>query len=88
MQASRGLYGLLLVIILSGLGGLAASCQPSAEPELPAEAQPLCNLPTPVMEDETMNPSENEAITMQNPDIPPIDAAVPARTMTATFSLG
>ena len=88
MRVSRESFGLLLILVLAGLGGLVASCQPAAEPELASEAQPMCNLPVPVTENETMNPSENEAITVKSPGIPPIDAAAPARTMMATFSLG
>lgn len=88
MQVSRGLYVLLFILILLSLGGLVASCQPAAETELTSEAQPMCNLPIPITENETMNSTENETIVSQKHDIPPIDAAVPEQTEIATFSLG
>ncbi|MBL7126935.1 MAG: hypothetical protein ISS58_07040 [Dehalococcoidales bacterium] len=75
-----------LAIISLALGGLLASCQPTAETETVAQAESLCNLPIP--EIETMNPTENEAIALNKYDIPPIDRVAPGQTMTATFSLG
>ena len=80
MRVPRWLYGLLLIFISLGLGGLVASCQPTVETELTYEAQPMCNLPIPIV--------ENETIIMHKHDIPTIDAAVPEPTETATFSLG
>ncbi len=88
MRVSRGLYGLLFILILLSLGGLVASCQPVAETEAVAQAEGLCNVPIPITENETMNSTENKAIAPQKYDIPPIDAAAPGQTMTATFSLG
>ena len=85
-RVAGGLYGWLFLLLLLGLGGLVASCQPAAETEPVAEAESLCNLPIPEME--TMNSTENKDITLPEYDVPPIDAAAPARTMTATFSLG
>jgi len=88
MRFPSGLYGLLFILILLGLGGLVASCQPAAEPEAVAQAEDLCNVPIPITENETMNSTENEPAAMKNHDIPPIDAAAPDQIMTATFSLG
>jgi len=86
MRANGVLYSLLIILILIGTGGLLASCQPAAEAELDSEAQPMCNLPIP--ETETMNTTENETMALKKYDIPPIDAAAPDQTLTATFSLG
>ena len=88
MRVSRGLFGLLFILILLGLGGLVASCQPASEPEAVAQAEDLCNIPIPITENETMNSTENEPAFTKTRDIPPIDAAAPGQTMTATFSLG
>ena len=86
MRVPGVLYSLLIILTLIGAGGLLASCQPAAETELYSEAQPMCNLP--ITETETMITSENETATPIQYGIPPIDGVAPARTMTATFSLG
>lgn len=86
MRFTGVLYSLLLILILIGTGGLLASCQPAAETEVAAQAEGLCDLPIP--ETETMNTSENETVALRKYGIPPIDAAAPDQTMTATFSLG
>jgi len=86
MRVTSGFYGWLFLLLLLGLGGLVASCQPAAETESVAQAESLCNLPIPEME--TMNSTENKDITLHKYDVPPIDAAAPAQTVTATFSLG
>jgi hypothetical protein len=86
MRVTGVLYSLLIILILIGMGGLLASCQPAVETEVAAQAEGLCNLPIP--ETETMNTSENETMALKEYGIPPIDAAAPDRTMTATFSLG
>jgi hypothetical protein len=86
MRVAGGLYGRLFLLLLLGLGGLLASCQTAAETEPVAQAESLCNLPIP--EIETMNSTENKDMALHKYDVPPIDAAAPARTMTATFSLG
>jgi hypothetical protein len=86
MRVTGILYSLLLILILIGTAGLLASCQPAVETEVAAQAEALCNLPIP--ETETMNTSENETMALKEYGIPPIDAAVPDQTMTATFSLG
>jgi len=88
MPVSRGLYVLLFSLILLSLGGLVASCRPTAKIELISEAQPMCNLPIPITENGTVNLTENKAIAPQTHDIPPIDTMAPAYTETATFSLG
>ena len=88
MRVSRGLYGLLFILILLGLGGLVASCQPAAETKAVAQAEGLCNVPIPITENETMNSTENETMVMKKHDIPPIDLTAPGQTETATFSLG
>jgi len=75
-------------MVLPALAGLVISCQPAAKTELISEAQPMCNLPIPVAENETVNLTENKAIAPQTHDIPPIDTMAPAYTETATFSLG
>ena len=80
------LYSLLIFLILISTGGLLASCQPAVETEVAAQAEGLCNLPIP--ETGIMNTSENETIALKKYGIPPIDAAAPDQTMTATFSLG
>ncbi len=86
MRVTSGLYGLLFILLLLGLGGLAASCQPAAETEAVAQAEGLCNVP--ITESEPMSSSENETMVMKKQGIPPIDAAAPEQTETATFSLG
>ena len=86
MRVTGVLYSLLLILILIGMGGLLASCQPAVETEVAAQAEGLCNLPIP--ETETMNTSENETMALKEYGIPPIDAAAPDQTITATFSLG
>ena len=86
MRVTGVLYSLLIILILIGMGGLLASCQPAVETEVAAQAEGLCNLPIP--ETETMNTSENETMALKEYGIPPIDAAAPGQTMTATFSLG
>ena len=86
MRFSNGLYGLLFILILIVLGGLLASCQPAAETEALAQAEGLCNVP--ITESETMNSTENEAIALEEHDIPLIDRVAPGQIMTATFSLG
>ena len=86
MRATGVLHSLLIILILIGMGGLLASCQPAVETEVAAQAEGLCNLPIP--ETETMNTSENETMALKEYGIPPIDAAAPDQTMTATFSLG
>ena len=87
MRVSRILYGLLFILILAGMGGVVASCQPGAETEGVAQAQEAC--PTPIEETETMNPTGNEnAVLAEEKGIPPIDMAAPEYTETATFSLG
>jgi len=86
MRVTGVLYSLLIILILIGMGGLLASCQPAVETEVAAQAEGLCNLPIP--ETETMNTSENETMALKEYGIPPIDAAAPDQTMTATFSLG
>jgi hypothetical protein len=87
MRVSKIWYGLLLVLILAGMGGLVASCQPAAETEGVAQAQEAC--PAPIQETETMSPSENEnVVSTEEKSIPPIDLAEPEYTETATFSLG
>ncbi len=86
MRVTGVLYNLLIILILIGMGGLLASCQPAVETEVAAQAEGLCNLPIP--ETETMNTSENETMALTEYGIPPIDAAAPGQTMTATFSLG
>ena len=89
MRFSNRIYGsllLLLVIVLPVLAGLITSCQPAAETEVEAQAEGLCNLPIP--ETGTMNTSENDTMALKKYGIPPIDAAAPDQTMTATFSLG
>jgi hypothetical protein len=88
MRVSRGLYSLLFILIIAGLGGLAASCQPSVEPESVTQAEALCDTPVPITENETMNSTENEPVVTKTHAIPPIDAEAPDQTMTATFSLG
>ena len=86
MRVTGVLHSLLIILILIGMGGLLASCQPAVETEVTAQAEGLCNLPIP--ETETMNTSENETMALKEYGIPPIDAAAPDQTMTATFSLG
>jgi len=89
MRVSGGPYlwlALLLVATLLVPGVFLASCQPAEETEAIAEAQPMCNLPIP--EAEPMYTSENDTVTVKEPGIPPIDAAVPEHIETATFSLG
>ena len=86
MRVTGVLYSLLIILILIGMGGLLASCQPAVETEVAAQAEGLCNLP--ILETETMNTTENETVTLKKYGIPPIDAAAPDQTMTATFSLG
>ena len=86
MRITGVLHSLLIILILIGTGGLLASCQSAAETEVAAQAEGLCNLPIP--ETDTMNTSENETVTLKKYGIPPIDAAAPDQTMTATFSLG
>ncbi len=86
MRVTSGLYGWLFLLLLLGLGGLVASCQTVSETEPVAQAESLCNLPIP--EIETMNSTENKDMALHKYDVPPIDAAAPAQTMTATFSLG
>jgi len=86
MRATGVLYSLLLILILIGAGGLLASCQPAVKNEVAAQAEGLCDSPIP--ETGTMNTSENETMALRKYDIPPIDAAAPDQTMTATFSLG
>ena len=86
MRATGVLHSLLIILILIGMGGLLASCQPAVETEVAAQAEGLCNLPIP--ETKTMNTTEDEPVTLKEYGIPPIDAAAPGQTMTATFSLG
>jgi hypothetical protein len=86
MRAASGLYGWLFLLLLLGLGGLLASCQTAAETKPVAQAESMCNLPIP--EIATMNSTENKDTALHKYDVPPIDAAAPARTVTATFSLG
>ena len=86
MRFTNRTYGWLFLLLLLGLGGLLASCQSAAETEPAARAESLCNLPIP--EIATMNSTENKDMALHKYDVPPIDAAAPARTMTATFSLG
>jgi len=74
--------------MLPVLAGFLTSCRPAAETEVAVQAEGLCNLPIPVPETETMNTSENETVALKKYGIPPIDAAAPDQTMTATFSLG
>jgi hypothetical protein len=89
MRLSSIIYGsvlLLLIIMLPVFLGFSTSCQPAAEAEAVALAESLCNLPA--KEIETMNPMENKVIAPDIYGIPPIDAAAPVHTETATFSLG
>ena len=85
MRVTSGLYGWLFLLLLLGLGGLAAACQPS-KVDIASEVQPICNLQVPGSE--PMSSSENETAIMKKQDIPPIDAAAPEQMETATFSLG
>ncbi len=77
-----------LTVISLALGGLLASCQPAAETETVAVAKADDTCPAPIKEAETMNSSEKETVALQQYGIPPIDAAAPSHTETATFSLG
>lgn len=71
--------GLLTLV----LGAFLLACQPTAE--APAEARPEdgCALPKEV---KTVDLPESSVVPKVS--IPPIDASAPAKTETATFSLG
>jgi hypothetical protein len=89
MRLSRIIYGsflLFLVIMLPVLAGFMISCRPAVETEVAAQAEGLCDSPIP--ETGTMNTSGSETMALKQYGIPPIDAAAPGQTMTATFSLG
>jgi len=87
MRVTRVWYGLLFILILIGMGGLLASCQPATEAEAVAKAEDTC--PAPIEEPEAMNSSEDETMILtKEHGIPPIDMAAPEHTETATFSLG
>jgi hypothetical protein len=76
----------LSILISLALGGLLASCQPTAETVVVAQADDAC--PAPIKETEPMNASEEETVALQKYGIPPIDAMAPEQIETATFSLG
>lgn len=72
----------LLGVVMGGI--LLVACQPNVDKSAEAKVEETCPVPKEIA---AMDSYENTAV-IPSVSIPPIDASAPAKTETATFSLG